>query len=136
MTNILVLPTELLVNIFLLLPTSREKVKMRYVSRRLQSVIEIPSLWSKFVWPLYDIREEICVNNLLKSCGGYVKTLSFPDRIPPSLQLVSMLEWCSNVKQLSIPNEVLNIEQLGQAVKPWDSYRNLSCCGARYIYKH
>ena len=58
------LPTELLVYIASFLPT-RDKAKLRYVSRRLQSVGDVSSLWSEFVWPQYDSREEVCVKNLL-----------------------------------------------------------------------
>ena len=92
LTILLTLPTELLVYILMFLPTVRDKVKMKYVSHRLQSVIEVPSLWSEFVWPYYDSREERCVINLLKSCGGYMKTISFPDYVPPPLELVNMLD--------------------------------------------
>ena len=99
-TTLLALPTELLVYIFMFLPSARDKVKMKYVSSRLQSVMEAPSLWSEFVWPYYDSREELCMNNLLKSCGRYMKTVSFPDYVPPSLQLVNMLGWCCNVIEL------------------------------------
>jgi len=114
---LLALPTELLVYIFMFLPTTRDKVKMKYVSCRLQSVTEAPSLWSKFVWPYYDSREELCINNLLKSCGGYMKTVSFPDYVPPPLLLVNMLGWCYNVIELSLPNTKLDDEQLAEIVR-------------------
>ena len=117
LTNLLTLPTELLVYIFMFLPTARDKVKMKYVSRRLWSVIEAPSLWSEFVWPYYDSREECCVNNFFKLCGGYMKTVSFPDYVPPPLELVNMLDWCSNVVELSLPNSNLDTEQLAKATE-------------------
>ena len=116
-TTLLALPTELLVYIFMFLPSTRDKVKMKYVSSRFQSVTEAPSLWSEFVWPYYDSREELGMNNLLKSCGRYMKTVSFPDCVPPPLQLVSMLGWCCNVMELSLPNVKLDAEQLAEIVK-------------------
>ena len=73
--DILRLPVELLVYIVSFLPTVRGKVKLRYVSRTLQVVSETPSLWSEFVWPLYDRREEHSVMNVLKTCGDYIKRL-------------------------------------------------------------
>ena len=86
--NILSLPVELLVYIISFLPTVRDKVKLRYVSRRLRVVSETPSLWRKFVWPCYDRREERCVMNVLKACGVHIKILVFPDHVTPSRILI------------------------------------------------
>ena len=116
-STLLSLPVELLVYIFTFLPTPRDKAKLRYVSRGLQSVIETPSLWSEFVWPYYDTREETCVCHLLKSCGGCIKRLSFPDHVPPPVKLVSVLQNCNNLIELSLPTTKLDIEQLGKAVQ-------------------
>ena len=33
--------------------------------------------WCEFVLPYYDDREEMYVNNVLKSCGNYVKTIAY-----------------------------------------------------------
>ena len=55
--------------------------------------------------------------NLLKSCGGYMKTVSFPDYVPPLLELVNILDWCCNVVELSLPNAKLDTEQLRKAKK-------------------
>jgi len=115
--TLLSLPVELLVHIIAFLSTPRDKAKLRYVSRGLRSVIEAPSLWSDFVWPYYDTREESCVDNLFKSCGGYIKRLSFPDQVPPAIKLVSMLHNCNNVVELNLPTTKLNVEQLKEAVK-------------------
>ena len=43
------LPIELLVYIFSLLPTSRDIVRLRYVSRKMRSVSETSSLWRNFL---------------------------------------------------------------------------------------
>jgi len=51
----------------------REKVQLRYVSQTRQVVSETPSLWSEFVWALYDSREERSVMKVLKACGDYIK---------------------------------------------------------------
>ena len=69
------LPTELMVHVASFM-TARDKVKLRYVSKRLRSVIETPSLWGEFVWPYYHTGDEGCVNNVLKVCGQHVKRLS------------------------------------------------------------
>ena len=96
---LLSLPVELLVYIISFLPTVRDKVKLRYVSRRLQVVSETPSLWSEFVWPLYDRREE---HSVLRDCGEYIKRLVFPDHVITST-LVKMLSYCNNVTELRLP---------------------------------
>ena len=96
------IPVEVLVYIFSFLPTTREKVKMRYVSKRLKLVSETPSLWTEFVWPFYDCREELSVMNVLKACGMHIKRLLFPNHVSPPL-LIQMLSHCSKVTQLCLP---------------------------------
>ena len=100
--NLLALPVEILVYIFSLLPLTRDKARLRYVSRRTRLVSDTPSLWTEFVWPHYTTREERCVNGILKACGGYVKQLSFPNRAPVPWKLVKMVKYCQNVAHLSI----------------------------------
>jgi len=107
------LPTELLVNIFTHLSSARDKVNLRYVSRRIRSAIEVPSLWSEFVWPYYDNREENCVKSLLKSCGGYIKTLAFPNNVPP----LSVLQYCENVIELAVPTARFVPQRLGEFIQ-------------------
>jgi len=124
-STLLTLPVELLVYIFAFLATPRDKAKLRYVSRALRNVIEIPSLWSEFVWPNYDSREEFCVCSLLKSCGGSMKRLLFPDHVPPPLKLVSMFQNCKNVIELSLPTTKLDIEQLRKIVQYMRQLRTL-----------
>ena len=98
------LPLELLVYITSFLSTTRDKVKLRYVSRRLRVVSETPSLWSEFVWPLYDRREERAVTNVLKTCGDYIKRLMFPNHVALST-LIKMLSHCNYLTQLNLPRE-------------------------------
>ena len=61
------LPNELLVYIFSFLPSSRDIVRLRYVSQKIKSISEIPSLWSKLLWPWYDQREERGLNGVLEA---------------------------------------------------------------------
>lgn len=100
--GLLALPTELLVHIVSLLPSIRDRVKLRYVSHKLQSVVETPSLWREFEWLFYDDREEGCLNNVLKTCGKYVEHLSAPNHVTSS-KLVDMLQYCIAVTQLNLP---------------------------------
>ena len=104
--NILNLPVELLVYIVSFLPTGRDIVKLRYVSRRLRDVTEAPSVWSEFVWPLYDRQEERSVMDVLKICGMYIKRLILPNHVPPS-RITIMLSRCKNVTQLCLPTETI-----------------------------
>ena len=117
----LTLPTELLVIIISFLSSTRDKVKIRYVSHRLRSVIETPSLWRTFVWPYYDDREELCIKNVLKTCGKYVKKMIFPSTFPTrvtSSKLVKTLQYCSSVTYLSLPERTVFSEgELKEAVK-------------------
>ena len=73
------LPNELLVHKFSFLPTSRDIVKLWYVSRKIRSISETPSLWKKLFWPWYDEREEKSLNEALKVCGTHVNRLVVPD---------------------------------------------------------
>jgi len=115
--NILSLPVELLVYIVSLLTDIRDRVKLRYVSRRLRSISEAPSLWRNFVWPHYDRLEERCLSNLFKVIGKHIVQLSFPHHVMPS-KLVKLLQYCGNLKQLSLSEETkLNHEQLAKALQ-------------------
>ena len=123
--HILSLPVELLVYIMYFLPAARDKVKMRYVSRTLRVVSETPSLWSEFVWPLYDRREERSVMNVLKACGDYTKRLAFPDHVIPST-LIEILSHCKNVTQLSLPSGTkIDSEELRLAVQHMEHLESL-----------
>ena len=87
------LPIELLVYIFSFLPTSRDIVRLRFVSRKIRSISKIPSLWNTFLWPWYDKREERSVNDVLKVCGTHVNQLIFPDVIGCVRTSVQCHEW-------------------------------------------
>ena len=115
--NILLsLPTELLVHIASFLTTTRDKVALWNVSRRLRSVTEVPSLWEEFVWTYYRSSDERCVSNVLRVCGRYVKRLSLTHHVTPS-KLFKMLEYCGNVIELSLPTTKLDTDQIGTAVQ-------------------
>jgi len=115
--NILSLPTEVLLYILQLLSDVRDRVKLRYVSRRLKSISETPSLWREFVWPYYNYRDKECLYSLLRSCGEHVQRLSFPQHVMPTLKnmystaanrtpgIVSMLHFCSNLTHLILSAE-------------------------------
>ena len=91
-----------------------ERIKpLRYVSRKLRSACETPSLWRKFEWPYYHTGDESCVNNVLKVCGQHVKRLSFPHHVIPTSQLLSTLAtYCDNSVHLSLPTTKLDSELL------------------------
>ena len=115
--KLLTLPTELILYIVSFLPFARDRVKLCYVSRKLRSVIETPSLWREFEWPYYDDREERCLNNLLKTCGKYIQRLTAPDHVIPS-RLIEMLQYCSAVTCLSLSvGTKFTPEQLRRAVE-------------------
>ena len=76
MYNILDLPLELLVYIISFL-SSRDIVKLRYVSKSLRIFTEVPSLWRKFVWPYYRRCEETSVIKIFNLCGNHIRQLSF-----------------------------------------------------------
>lgn len=72
--TILNLPVELLIYIVSFLPSVDDRMKLRYVSRKLRSIVsETQSLWHDFELPLYDCRQERSVMNVLKACGDYIK---------------------------------------------------------------
>ena len=125
------LPSELLVYIFFLLPTSREKARLRYVSRRMQSVSETPSLWTEFDWPHYDTREERCLNGILKACGDYIKHFSFHQYMAPS-KLVRMLQHCQNVTRLSM-GACLSVSQLEKIVQNMTQLQKLEVHWRPYL---
>ena len=92
------LPTELLLKLLSYLPT-RDKVTMRYVSRRFRDVAETPSLWKEFLWLDYEPRHVCCVSSVLKVAGEHVKRIFFPDHVMRP-KMLEMLCYCTNVTQL------------------------------------
>jgi len=121
--NLLSLSNELLVKIMLFLSEVRDRVKLRYVSRRLRSISETPSLWREFVWTDCNRREEKQLYNALKIYGTHIRRLSFPQRVVPpvtrtrnpsrcghttlafvnGLEMVKMLQYCNNLTHLNLP---------------------------------
>ena len=113
------LPNEVLVKIISLLPETQDRVKLRYVSRRLQKISETPSLWREVVWRDCYSYEEERLHNVMKSCGIHIRRLSFSQHLihPRTSLLVSqttiklikvsemakMLYCCSNLTHLSLP---------------------------------
>ena len=125
-------PIELLVYIFSFL-SSRDKVKLRYVSRRLQLLSQTPTIWSDFVWPLYEQREERILTNVLKACGRYTKRLIFPDHVTPS-KLFKMLIYCKNIRELHLPprskldlKQVKSIAQKMQVLEKLEVQLSVDC---------
>jgi len=107
------LPVELIVVIISFLPTVRDRIRLRCVSRKLRSICETSSLWHEFEWSCYEDRdcEEFCIRSVLMSCGEHVQLLSFPDYVPPST-LIKFLDHCRHVIQLCIPTTELDLEQM------------------------
>ena len=118
--NLLSLPNEVLVKIISFLPGIRDRVKLRYVSRKLRSISETaPSLWREFVW-FVNPRAEKCLHNVMKACGAHIKRLFFhshylirPNVLPPNSsqkaiksvkmsEMVKMLQYCNNVTHLNL----------------------------------
>jgi len=113
---ILTLPTELLVHIFEILPTARDRVNLRHVSQRMQTASETPSLWTEFMWPYCRASDEGYVNGVLKTKGELVRKLCFPDYVTPST-IVKLTKYCCNVTDLSMPTTKLGPQQLGEVVQ-------------------
>ena len=113
---LLTIPVELLVLIISFLPTPCDILKLRYVSRKVRSASETPSLWRELVWPYHLNGYEGCMNDALKHCGQYIRRFFFPTHVTPS-KLPRMFEYCSNVIQLSLPTTKLDPQQLGSALQ-------------------
>ena len=104
MNNLITLPAELLVYIMSFL-VILDRIRFRYVSRRLRYVSEVAVLWSEFVWPYFESRDDHWVSSTLKTCGEHVRQLIFPINMP-SAKLVWLTENCVNVTQLCLPPRV------------------------------
>ena len=113
------LPNEVLVKIMSLLPETQDRVKFRYVSRRLQKISETPSLWREVVWCNCSSCKEKCLHAVMKAVGIHIRQLSFFQhliypRILPKVSLTTikpmkisemakLLHYCSNLTHLSLP---------------------------------
>ena len=142
---LLTVPIELLIYLISFLPT-RDKLKLRFVSRKLRSVCETPSLWRDFVWPYYHNGDDDYVHNVLKLYGQYVKRISFyhglyrvsrenraygfvDSKLDSDLvgdvthsQLLKYLEYCNNLTELSLPTIEMDPKKFGKVLL---SMRNL-----------
>jgi len=130
----LFLPAELLVYIFSFLPTSRDKARLRYVSQRIRNFSETPSLWTKFVWPHYDNREERLVSAVLKVCGNHIKELCLPDHVAPT-KLVFMLRSCRYVTQVNL-GSCLYCDQLDKVMNRLLHLQKFEFHCEHYLLKH
>ena len=93
------LPVELLMYLLTFVTSTRDRVSLWLVSCKFRSIMEIPSLWREFCWSLH---EEQSIVKVLKSCGRYIETLSFPDHVPsPAPAIIS--QYCNHVTTLSVP---------------------------------
>ena len=113
------LPIELLLYIFLLLPTSRDIVRLRYVSRKIRSISETSTLWKNFLWPWYDSREERSVNEVLKACGTHIKRLTFPGDFSAGMApstAMKFLQHCCNVTEITL-DTCLNGDEVQKIVE-------------------
>jgi len=77
-------------------------------------VSETPSLWRELVWPYHLKGYEGCMNDALKYCGQHIKRLFFPTHMT---KLPRILEFCSNVIQLSLPATKLDPEHLESIIQ-------------------
>lgn len=131
--NLITLPAEILVYIISLL-VIRDRIKLRYVSRRLRCVSEVAALWSEFVWPYFESRnDEHYVSDTLRACGEHVKQLIFPINMS-SAKLVWLTENCVNVTKLSLPPRVyFHPAQLERIACTMTHLQKLDVCWSEHI---
>ena len=99
--TLMTIPVEIIVHIISLLST-RDKIRIRCVSRSLRTICEIPLLWKEFSWSWYTPRNDISLMCVFKMFGKHIENFYFADNIAPS-KLEVMLMYCKNLKQLSVP---------------------------------
>ena len=98
------LPTEMLLKIMSYLPT-RDKITMRYVSRRLRHVSQTPLLWKELVWHDYEPRHVGQVSDTLRTCGEHVTRILFPAHVCTTpIKVLEMARCCTKVIHLSLSN--------------------------------
>ena len=110
------LPVELLMYLLTFVTSTRDRVRLWMVSRKLRSVMDTPSLWREFSWPSYKSHEEQIIASILKSRGNYIKMLSFPDHVPHTAPDV-FSRYCNRITTLSMPTCVLQPAMLKKAVR-------------------
>ena len=97
------LPSEILTKILSNLST-RDKIVMRYVSRRFREVGEMPLLWREFNWSFRPCHLR-SVTNTLKEYGEHVRRLHLPDYVTPT-RVLEMVHYCTKVTHLILPKYV------------------------------
>ena len=131
-TSLVSLPAELLVYIMSLL-VIRDRINLRYVSRRLRCVSQVAVLWSEFVWPYFERRDEHYASDALKACGEHVQQLIFPVNMP-SARIVWLTENCVNVRQLGLPTRThIYPGQLERVVYAMTNLQKLDICWSENI---
>ena len=105
-TNILDLPLELLVIIILFLLSSRDLLKLRCVLSSFHVLIEVPSLWRKFVWPVYRRCEETSVIKVLQVKGNCIRQMSVTNVQCVDFLLKPILIHCANVIDLKLVTQI------------------------------
>ena len=96
------LPTEMLLKILSYLPT-RDKITMRYVSRRLRHVSQTPSLWKELVWPDYEPRHVRQVSDILRTYGEHMRRILCPAHVCTApIKVLEMARCCTKVIHLSL----------------------------------
>ena len=107
--------TELLLKLMSYLPT-RDKVTMRYVSRRFRDVSKIPSLWKEFLWLDYQPRHVCSVSSILKMSGEHVRRVFFPGHVTQT-KILEMLCYCTKVTHLCLTeNFQLSLDHMREIV--------------------
>ena len=132
------LPNEVLVKIISFLPETRDRVKLRYVSKEIRSISETPSLWRDFVWPDCNPCEAECLHNVMKACGVYIRRLSFPQHlIQPTyvpqasqklmkmLEMTRILQYCTNLTHLDLPAVTASSGELDTQLKVIEEMKHL-----------
>ena len=123
------LPTELLLKIMCYLPT-RDKIMMRYVSRRLKHVSEIPLLWEEFVWPDYEPHHLRQVSDTLKTYGDRVRRILFPAHVCLApMKVLEMGRCCTKVMHLSLSKTTqLTLDHLEEILCIMTHLQQLDLC--------
>ena len=123
------LPTELLLKIMCYLPT-RDKITMRYVSRRLKHVSEIPLLWKEFIWPDYEPHHLRQVSDTLKTYGDRVRRILFPAHLCMApMNVLEMGRCCTKVMHLSLSKTAqLSVDHLEEILCILTHLQQLDLC--------
>jgi len=123
--RLLDLPVELLVYIITFLSSSKERAKLWYVSSRFRMVCQTPTVWTNFIWPFLEKREQRSAMNVLKACGHYVKRLIFPDHVTPA-KIFKMVSLCNNLAELHFPPKTkLDLQRVRSIVQQSQSLEKL-----------